>query len=80
MVCSYQYQNQNKCGVPAYGESEYCLFHKPNKDLEEGTLFWKLLNWDYYADFTQSDINLLLRLKKDRSVKTQPLIYNFLQC
>jgi hypothetical protein len=49
-------RSPDRCDRPVFGESEYCLFHKPDKTKEEDDLFWKVINYNPYAGFTREEI------------------------
>ena len=64
--CGYRNKGHN-CNLPVYENCGYCLFHKRNKTQKEGELFWKIINWNYYAGFTRADLELLNSLNNTDS-------------
>jgi len=46
MNCNWSNNNgTHKCDRNAYGDSEFCLYHKPNKTKEDSILFWRIINF-----------------------------------
>ena len=51
--------SDEECRKPRWDTSDYCLFHKPEKNLYEATLFWGVVNIDYFQYLPESIKNLL---------------------
>jgi hypothetical protein len=50
MTCQWKSEDgRNKCGRNVYGNSEYCIFHKPDKTNQEAAIFWHVLNFDPFG-------------------------------
>ena len=47
---------RHRCKRPVYGNSDYCLFHKSDKDEAEGKLFWKVIHYNPFAGFTKVEL------------------------
>lgn len=48
MSCNWKSKISNKqCQRAEFEQSGYCIYHKPNKDVFEGALFWGLMNFSY---------------------------------
>ncbi len=48
MSCNWKSKITNKkCNRSEFEDSGYCIYHKPNKDVFEGALFWGLMNYSY---------------------------------
>nr|MBI9047500.1 pentapeptide repeat-containing protein [Anaerolineaceae bacterium] len=59
-ICKWKSKNgRYACKRSIFGDSEYCLFHKPEKNEVEGKIFWKIINWDCNAGLSSRDITIL---------------------
>jgi hypothetical protein len=56
--CTWKSES-DKCPRPKLANSDYCLFHKPNKDQIESTLFWEVLNIDYFKYLDTKTLRLI---------------------
>ncbi|MCI5139566.1 MAG: hypothetical protein D3922_14415, partial [Candidatus Electrothrix sp. AR1] len=45
-----------RCDRPVFSDSEYCLFHKPDKSKEEGELFWKVISYNPYLGIPRGEL------------------------
>lgn len=50
-----------KCDRNKLDDSDFCLFHKPNKNLEEGMIFWKIVNFNSTRAFTPQELYIFHR-------------------
>jgi hypothetical protein len=59
-MCNWESINKIiKCTRNNIQDSDFCLFHKPDKTEEEGKLFWKIINWDTYSALSSQELELL---------------------
>lgn len=47
-------KNCSKCWRHTWGDSDYCLFHKPKKTHSEATLFWDVINYPNYKSLIEN--------------------------
>ena len=48
MSCNWKSKiSSKKCNRTEFEQSGFCIYHKPNKDVFEGALFWGLMNYSY---------------------------------
>lgn len=50
-MCNWESKDkQRKCDRESLSDSEFCLFHKQNKDEKEAALFWKIINFNVFSN------------------------------
>jgi hypothetical protein len=63
-TCCWTSQDKRyRCSRPIFGDSDYCLFHKPNKNEEESFIFWKVINWNWEAGLNNHEKEIYNILK-----------------
>jgi hypothetical protein len=54
--------SEEKCYKPKYDDSDFCLFHKPEKNQTESALFWEVINLNFFK-FLPDHVKILLKIK-----------------
>ncbi|NMM50343.1 pentapeptide repeat-containing protein [Marinigracilibium pacificum] len=57
--------SNQSCKRNPYGDSDYCLYHKPDKTETESELFWKIINWDTYSRLNPEEIRRSFELREN---------------
>jgi len=69
--CKWGSDKPNSCSRTAYGQSGYCLFHKPNKTGADAELFLKIINFN---EFSPRLRELLKRFYSELPIEEKHLI------
>lgn len=54
-MCNWISKEKKTCKRTSLEDSDFCLFHKPDKAIEEANLFWKIIN---FRAFSQRKVDL----------------------
>ena len=61
--CSWKSNiSEEKCNKPKSDDSDFCLFHKPEKNETEAALFWEVINLDFFK-FLPDQVKSFLKVK-----------------